>query len=116
LSQTYGQFFADAGVGDQEQVDAILAWLSDDPNERAVIRERAQTQAQALIRSAPGWRFIELLAEKMLTLKHGTLKHKLCAAIFREAFGRQPPPTFAVWNNHWPPTLARLRVGWLPPP
>jgi hypothetical protein len=114
LSQTYDQFFAEGGRRDQEMLDTILVDLSDDPGERAIIRGRAQALAQALIRSEPGWRFIQLLAEKLVTLKHGSLKHHRVAAIFRQAFGR-PPPDSNAWNNHWPPTLQRVRVGWLPP-
>ena len=114
LSQTYEQFFDGDGKGDAEAIDRILADLSDDPVEQAKIRQRAQALAEALIRSAPGWRFIELLAEKLLAVKHGTLQHRSCVAIFRKAFGLSPP-AFGAWNNHWPPTLARVRVGWLPP-
>ena len=104
------QFFAEGDAENQAMIDTILVDLSDDPGERAVIRRRAQALAQALIRSDPGWRFIKLLAEKMLTLKHGSLKHHGVAAIFRQAFGR-PPPDSNAWNNHWPPTLQRVRVG-----
>jgi hypothetical protein len=114
LSQTYNQFFADGGRRDQEMINTILATLSDDPDEQAAIRSRVQALAQALIRSDPGWCFIQLLAERLVTLKHGSLKHHRVAAIFRQAFGR-PPPNPAAWNNYWPPTLQRVRVGWLPP-
>jgi hypothetical protein len=70
-------------------IDTTLADLSDDPGERAIIRRRAQALAQALIRSDSGWPFIQLLAEKLVMLKHGSLKHHRVAAIFRQAFGRQ---------------------------
>lgn len=114
LSQTYDRFFADGGQQDQEMINTLLATLSDDPDEQAVIRKRVRALAQALVRSDPGWRFIQLLAERLVTLKHGSLKHHRVAAIFRQAFGR-PPPDPAAWNSYWPPTLQRVRVGWLPP-
>jgi len=115
VSQTYGDFYAEKGIPttDLEKVNAVLSALSDDPQGQAAIFRRNQELAQALIRSEPGWRFIKLLAAKMLDLKHGSLGHRRTAGVFREAFGRQPP-TYDAWRRHWPPTLPQVRTGWLP--
>jgi hypothetical protein len=116
VSQTYPRYLTHPEVPttDVARIHSILAELSDDQAQQTVILRRAQDLAQALIRSEPGWRFIKLLAAKMLDLKHGSLGHRRSAAVFREAFGR-PPPLYGAWDNHWPPTLAQFRTGWLPP-
>ena len=46
---------------------------------------------------------------------HGSLKHHRVAAIFRQTFRSAAAREPTAWNNHWPPTLQRVRVGWLPP-
>jgi len=116
ISNTYDVYYSKEGVPtpDLEKVNAILAALSDDPQERATIFRRTQDLAQGLIRSQPGWQFIKALATEMLDLKHGSLGHRRTAAIFRKAFGR-PPPARDDWHRHWPPTLPQVRTGWLPP-
>jgi hypothetical protein len=114
VSHTYAGLLAAGGRGDANHINVILAKLSDDPHLQSTFRLQAQKRAQAIIRSKKGWRFVRLLAAKILKRKSDSLSHEPIADIFTKAYGRDPPWS-SDWDAHWPPTLKQLRDGWLPP-
>jgi hypothetical protein len=117
VSQYYASFLPVTTTNDGSPSDA--KWIGDildtyyqlAPAEHGM---QAQQRAQALIRSEPGWRFIELAADALLKMKHGAFGHRKAASLFRTAFGR-PMPDASAWSRR-SPTLAQLRIGWLPDP
>jgi len=69
-------------------------------------------RATALIRSPAGWAAITAIAEALHA--RGQLTGQQVAKLCRAAYdGRQPE--YAIWQEHWPPTLEQLRAGFVPP-
>lgn len=101
------------GAGDNAHIEQYLDNLHADPAIRAAVREKAEKKSQALIRSEPGWQFIESVAAALQQMKRGTVIQSRMTTIFRRCFGR-PPPRSSDWFDY-PVTLARCRSGWLPP-
>ena len=80
--------------------DGIADLLED----RLLAFRTAERGGRALVRSDTGWRFISILAERLID--RGVVRGT-------SVFGRAPVST-ADWFCHWPPTLEQLRTGWLP--
>lgn len=101
------------GAGDAGHIEQYLDDLHADPAIRSAIRLKAEKKAQALIRSKPGWQFIEMVSADFEKMKRGTIRKGRLVAAFQKVFGRLPPD----WRDWWDyeVTLARCRVGWLPP-
>jgi hypothetical protein len=115
IHRTYDAFFAEGGRSDAEKIENLLGEISEDPAIREAVRAAMLKRAQALIRSEPGWRFIETLASELMKRKRGRMRGQSRAAVvFQRAFGRAPPEA-GDWFDYVP-TLQRLRVGWLPLP
>lgn len=102
------------GAGDAGHIEQYLDDLHAEPAIRAAIRLKAEKKAQALIRSKPGWQFIEQASTDLEKMKRGRLGNARLRQAFRKAFGREPPNLTDWWD--YPVTLARCRAGWLPPP
>jgi hypothetical protein len=81
------------------------------PTERPVAMIRGERRTRALIGSAPGQRFIARLSGRLI--RDRRLGDAVCRAVFRDAFGRSPPP-LSAWLLSWPPDLAWLTRGELP--
>ena len=88
------------GGKDYAQAGRIADLLED----RLLAFRTAERGARALVRSDTGWRFISILAERLID--RGVVRGT-------SVFGRAPVST-ADWFCHWPPTLEQLRTGWLP--
>jgi hypothetical protein len=93
---------------DYAQAERIADLLGD----RQSAFNTAEQFARALVRSASGWKFICVVAERLID--QGLVLGNECNEIFASCFGRAPVDT-ADWDAHWPPTLEQLQAGWLPP-
>lgn len=101
------------GDGDMKFARAIReAWFPDeaDNREAAFLAER---RAAALVRSAPGSAAIRAMAAALLD--RGEIDGDEIGTLCRGAYGGREC-RFGAWNDHWPPTLAQLRAGFIPEP
>jgi hypothetical protein len=105
-------YYLDEDSRDYLDSEKIIALLTDSPTRRQLFWTRAADQSEALVCSPHGWSFITELALRLE--RRGTILEAEARSVFRQVWGR-PSPDLHHWNGHWPPTLAQIQAGWLPP-
>ena len=101
-----------AGGGkDMESAADILGGWDLAEDERNAVALSAQDRAAALVRSKKGSAAIRAVAAALLD--RGEVDGDEIAALCRAAYGGQEC-AFGAWSNHWPPTLAQIRSGYIP--
>lgn len=99
------------GGGDMKYARNIIdAWFPDEEGRREAMF-LAERRAAALVRSRPGAAAIRAMSDALMGA--GEIDGDEIASICREAYdGRECP--FGAWAEHWPPTLAQIRSGFIP--
>lgn len=101
------------GAGDMKHLRIILdAWPMSEAERNDLCRE-AEARAAALVRSRMGAAAIRAVADRLLA--RGYLDGDEIASLCRSAYGDREC-AFGAWSHHWPPSLAQIRSGHIPPP
>lgn len=99
------------GDGDLQHTRDILdAWYPDRA-ERSTVALTAERRASALVRSPQGSAAIRAMADALMD--RGEIKGDEIAFLCSQAYGGRAC-RFGGWAEHWPPTLAQLRAGFIP--
>lgn len=106
-----GRVFA-GGMRDMREASKLLDAWDLPPPERAAVERQIEIWTAALVRSQHGSAAIRAIAGALM--QRGTLTGAEVAALCRDAYGGRAC-TCGAWFSHWPPTLAQLRQGYLPP-
>jgi hypothetical protein len=109
-----GCIFA-GGDGDLKIINRLLdawGWGEGTPENEAAWR-LAETRTAALTRSPMGSAAIRSIAGALL--ERGEVDGDEIAALCRFAYGGRQC-AFGAWTDHWPPTLAQIRAGYIPGP
>ena len=101
------------GDGDMKSAAAILDGWDLSEEERDSVTLSTQDRAAALVRSRMGSAAIRSMAAALLI--KGEIYGDEIASLCRAAYGDREC-VFGAWFNHWPPTLAQIRNGYIPDP